>query len=88
MQKAILLLPLTKTARGFNCSIRYILDQNNSENILKYISSIFNGGSVYHRKATKDVYRLEVRNISSIKIIYNYFTHFPLKTIKVQSFSK
>lgn len=72
----------------YKCSIRFILDQNDAEKLFFYISSLFTGGSVYHRKNTNNVFRIEIRSIKSIKIIYHYFTHYKLKTKKQYSFQK
>ena len=72
----------------YSCNIRFILDQNNAENLLKNISDLFFSGVVYLRKETRMVYRIQIRSIKSIKLVYHYFTHFKLKTKKSQSFQK
>lgn len=73
---------------GHQCSMRFILDQNHSEMILLYIISLFGTGSVYRRKDTTAVYRITIHSIKSMALIYHYFTHFGLKTIKRFSFQK
>lgn len=77
-----------KNVLGYQCNMRFILDQNNSQETLQYIVSLFGTGNVYHRKDTIAVYRITLRSIKSIKIVYHYFTHFHLKTMKRFSFQK
>lgn len=48
----------TITRNKHTCNIRFVLDQKDWQDILIYITSLFNGGRVYHRKETKDVYRI------------------------------
>lgn len=71
-----------------NCNIRFILDQNKEIILLNFISNLFLSGTIYKRKETLCAYRLQIRSIKSIKVIYDYFTKFKLKTIKKYSFDK
>jgi hypothetical protein len=70
---------------GFQVLIRFILDQKN-EHVLKLVMRLFKTGSVYLRKDTNGVFRYDAQNNRALNIIVEYFTKFPLRTIKADSF--
>ena len=72
---------------GFVIKLRFILDQQ-SEELLKEICSLFGFGSVTLRNKTRYDYRYNSTGFMRMKTIRNYFNLYPLKTKKLESFIK
>lgn len=72
---------------GYQVLIRFILDQKN-EAVLTIVMTLFNTGSVSLRKGTNGVYRYDATNNIALGPVVNYFTQFPLRTIKADAFIK
>lgn len=72
---------------GFQVLIRFILDQKN-EAVLLIVQSLFNTGNVSLRKGTNGVYRYDAKNNLALGVVKDYFTQFPLRTIKGEAFIK
>jgi len=71
---------------GFQVFLRYILDQKNGIEIFQCLKDKLKGGNVNLRKNTNNIYRYNTSSLVSCDIIKNYFSIFPLKTKKKQSF--
>lgn len=81
---------ITKNTRynsGYVVQLRYMLDQKDS-NILSSIQSLFGFGSVVLRSSTNGVYRYQSTGFERMKEIRQYFTQFPLRTLKSSSLEK
>ena len=72
---------------GYQVLIRFILDQKN-EHVLKQVMALFETGSVYLREDTNGVYRYDAQNNRALDVVVEYFTKFPLRTIKAAAFKK
>jgi hypothetical protein len=64
-----------------------LLDQKN-KSVLLFVQEQFRTGHVTLRQGTEGVYRYETNNVIAQAAIVNYFTVFPLRTIKLQAFVK
>lgn len=72
---------------GYVTKLRFILDQND-ELILNYIKLLFNTGKVSKRKNSINQYRYTITGFNNFKLLFNYFTIYPLKTKKYYSYLK
>jgi hypothetical protein len=71
---------------GFVIKLRFILDQKDHI-ILTTIRALFNFGAVTLRYNTEGVYRYTSTGFKRMVAIRAYFTAFPLKTHKLESFT-
>lgn len=77
-----------KDADKLRVRLRFLLDQKNEENSLKLIKSLFSGGFVSLRSpVSKNVFRYTINTFKDIDKVITYFTTFPLKTKKINSFN-
>jgi hypothetical protein len=67
--------------------LRFLIDQND-KNVLIHIKNLFSTGNVGFRKETLSCYRYTADAFTTLQPIIDYFTKFPLKTIKKESFIK
>jgi hypothetical protein len=65
-----------------------LLDQKNAFNELMYIRNLFNYGQVKLRTKTVEVYRYSNDSFIGLQSVCHYFTNFPLKTKKGESFNR
>ena len=77
----------SRYALAFVIKIRFLLDQN-SEVILSSIRDLFGFGKVKLRSDTKKTYRYDSTGYNNMIKICEYFDKFPLRSKKVESFSK
>lgn len=68
--------------------MRFILEHKNSKSILFHVVSLFGMGKVSGVEKATNTNQMIIRSMKSIKVVYHYFTHFQLKTIKKTSFQK
>jgi len=74
---------------GFKTVLRFILDQQFEQAFLLQICTLFGSGHVTLRSGTNKVYRLTIDSFqAAISTIIDYFTRFPLKTHKRDSFER
>jgi hypothetical protein len=73
---------------GFRTSLRFMLDQQFEQVTLLFIATLFGTGHVILRSDTNEVYRLTIDSFKSIPVVITYFSNFPLKTYKGESFKR
>lgn len=73
---------------GFRTSLRFLLDQQFEPPVLLLIATLFGTGHVSLRTGTNEVYRLTFDSFKSLPIIISYFTRFPLKSHKKESYER
>jgi hypothetical protein len=66
--------------------LRFIIDQKNGELLFKILHNILGTGSIYSRKNNNT--RYSVTSLTSLGLLINYLTQFPLKTKKQKAFIK
>src|SRR5205823_13010612 len=67
-------------------SLRFLLNQKDSESTLLHIKNLFGFRQVNVRKDTNNVYRYNNDSIKGLLPVCNYFLTFSLKTKKNESF--
>lgn len=72
---------------GLQPVVRFILDQKD-ESVLRLVLDLFNTGHVSLRKDTNGVYRYESNSTAALLAFVNYFSTFPLRTVKAAAFIK
>jgi len=73
---------------GFRTTLCFLLDQQFEQEILSLIATLFGTGHVSLRTGTNEVYRLTVGSFKSLPIIIAYFTRFPLKSHKKETYER
>jgi hypothetical protein len=73
---------------GFRTTLRFVLDQQFEEEILLLIATLFGTGHVALRSGTNSVYRLTIDSFQHIPTLIEYFSKFPLKTWKRDSYER
>lgn len=68
--------------------MRFLLDQKNAQLVLQGICDLFGYGQVSLRKETSAVFRYTNNSFIGLASVRQYFLAFPLKTKKVESFTK
>ena len=72
---------------GYRVNLRFLLDQNDMSALI-IVKNLFGTGTVNFRKETLNCYRYTADAFSNLQPIVDYFTVFPLKTIKKEAFIK
>lgn len=70
----------------FSVMMRFIIDQKNGELLFKELKSILGYGSIFARK--NDNIRYSVTNLTSLGLLIDYLTKYPLKTKKHKAYLK
>jgi len=70
----------------FSVAMRFVIDQKNGELLFKTLKNILGTGSIFFRKNNNT--RYSVTSLTSLGLLINYLTQFPLKTKKQKAFIK
>jgi LAGLIDADG endonuclease len=73
---------------GFRTMLRFMLDQQFEIEVLYTIAALFGSGHVHLRVGTNETYRFTIDSFSAIPTVIEYFTRFPLRTHKRDSFNR
>ena len=79
----------TKDSRyslGWRLRLRFILDQKSEKDLLEKVKNLFGSGVVSRRQEVDDMWRFTCTSILSHQMVIDYFTRYPLKTVKKVSF--
>ena len=77
------------TVSGYRISLRFLLDQKNSFDLLTIIRDLFGYGKVIDRSKdrSKDMYRFYCDSFVGLSFVNYYFSSFPLKSQKAVSYA-
>ena len=79
----------TKDSRyslGWRLRLRFILDQKSEKDLLEKVKNLFGSGVISRRREVDDMWRFTCTSILSHQVVTNYFTRYPLRTVKKVSF--
>lgn len=67
---------------------RFILDQQDGQALFNALTMFFPRGTILYRKETRNIYRFTCMHKKDLEKIIDYFTIYPLRTMKLNSFKK
>lgn len=79
----------TKDSRyslGWRLRLRFILDQKSEKDLLEKVKNLFGSAVISRRREVDDMWRFTCTSILSHQVVTNYFTRYPLRTVKKVSF--
>jgi len=71
---------------GWRLRLRFILDQKSEKDLLEKVKNLFGSGVISRRREVDDMWRFTCTSILSHQVVTNYFTRYPLRTVKKVSF--
>jgi hypothetical protein len=71
---------------GWRLRLRFILDQKSEKDLLERVKTFLGSGVISRRQEVDDMWRLTCTSIPSHQVGINYFSRYPLRTIKRVSF--
>ncbi len=71
---------------GWRLGLRFILDQKSEKDLLEKVKDFLGSGVISQRKEVDEMWRLTCTSIPSHRVVVNYFTRHPLRTVKKVSF--
>ena len=71
---------------GWRLRLRFILDQKSEKDLLEKVKNLFGSGVISRRREVDDMWRFTCTSILTHRVVTNYFTRYPLRTVKKVSF--
>ena len=71
---------------GWRLRLRFILDQKSEKDLLERVKDFLGSGVISRRQGVDNMWRLTCTSIPSHQVVINYFSRYPLRTIKKVSF--
>ena len=71
---------------GWRLRLRFILDQKSEKDLLEKVKDFLGSGVISQREEVDEMWRLTCTSIPSHRVVVNYFTRHPLRTVKKVSF--
>lgn len=71
---------------GWRLRLRFILDQKSEKDLLEKVKNFLGSGLISRRQEVDDMWRLTCTSIPTHRVVINYFSRYPLRTVKKVSF--